>query len=463
MQSSSRIVVTSDGRKQLLSYNKTQRKIVRENVRSEEEYLEHLGKIIQRDFFPDLDAVKGGSVPASETPDGRTPALTTPSKTAECPPSRNPELDPIGMSLDKYLANNTTEDNASFIEIIEDADRRRGAKLSEFFPPIVPEALTNEPETLAISDGSSSSQPKSSVTTAPRSLESLTSHNTVHFLPDGAPPTAEELAEHFNRERKICPANSRFKRPLAPPPQDKKKLFGGAGSIKMGRIGIDGKERLADSPLATPQAGGYKFMDASPSPYSLAADGTPLITWGEVDSTPYRLDEATGRTPVISSGVSSFRIPSPSARETIAHQLADKAGRQRASGRIEAMKIAKSGLLSPHISKTTLSPAARRLLTSTGRLSFGGGGLNTRPNSGLRSSDLLSGTTPRSTPRRLPSDLGIVPRANSSLTKPPRLVDKVDAATVSTPGNETPSRSAPDASITNDLLRLPTSASRGGA
>uniref|UniRef100_A0A183SAL1 DGCR14 protein n=1 Tax=Schistocephalus solidus TaxID=70667 RepID=A0A183SAL1_SCHSO len=418
-----------------------------------------LGKIIQRDFFPDLDAVKGGSVPASETIDGGSSTITTPPSLTKCPPSRNPELDPTAMSLDKYLANNTTEDNASFIEIIEDADRRRGAKLSEFFPRSAPETLTNEEQALAITDGSSSSQSKSAVN-APRSLASLTSHNTVHFLPDGAAPTAEELAEHFNRERKICPANSRFKRPLAPP-QDKKKLFGGgAGGIKMGRFGIDGKEKMADSPLDTPQAGGYKFMDASPSPYSLAADGTPLITWGEVDSTPYRLDEATGRTPVIASGVSSFRIPSPSARETIAHQLADKAGRQRASGRIEAMKIAKSGLLSPHISKTTLSPAARRLLTSTGRLSFGG--INNRPNSGLRSSDSLSGTTPRSTPRRLPSDLGIVPRANSSLTKPPRLVDRVDAATMSPQGDETPSRSTPDASITNDLLRLPTCTNRGG-
>ncbi|VDN21650.1 unnamed protein product, partial [Dibothriocephalus latus] len=184
----------------------------------------HLGKIIQRDFFPDLDAAKGGSVPAPETPDGGPSTLSTPNRTKGLP-SRNPELDPTAMNLDKYLANNTTEDNASFIEIIEDADRRRGAKLSEFFPRYAPEALTTAEQALAITDGSSSSQSKLA-DDAPRSLASLTSNNTVHFLPDGAAPTAEELAEHFNRERKICPANSRFKRPLAPP-RDKKKLFGG--------------------------------------------------------------------------------------------------------------------------------------------------------------------------------------------------------------------------------------------
>lgn len=38
------------------------------------------------------------------------------------------------MRLDKYLANNTTEDNASFTEIIEEAERKRVAKLANFFP-----------------------------------------------------------------------------------------------------------------------------------------------------------------------------------------------------------------------------------------------------------------------------------------------------------------------------------------
>lgn len=43
-------------------------------------------------------------------------------------------VDPTSVSLDKYLANNTTEDNASFIEIVEDAERKREAKLAPFFP-----------------------------------------------------------------------------------------------------------------------------------------------------------------------------------------------------------------------------------------------------------------------------------------------------------------------------------------
>uniref|UniRef100_A0A0R3WUW6 Protein DGCR14 n=1 Tax=Hydatigena taeniaeformis TaxID=6205 RepID=A0A0R3WUW6_HYDTA len=249
---------------------------------------------------------------------------------------------------------------------------------------------------------------------SPPSVESITSHNTVHFIPDGAPLTAQEISQHFDRERRICPANSRFKRPMAPV-MDKRKLVGMGGQLKAGRFGIDGKEVAGtEGLLATPQVGGYKFMDTSASPALSVFGGagsTPLMTWGEVDSTPYRLDEETGHTPL----VSSFRLPSPSKREALAHQLADRAGRQRAKGRAEAMKLAKSGLLlSPYAAKIMLSPAAKRLLSTTtgsssgGKLAFGG-----RPNSSVRATPLGL------TPRRLPSDIGVVRRPpTSSVNKP---------------------------------------------
>lgn len=154
-------------------------------------------------------------------------------------------------------------------------------------------------------------------------------------------------------------------------------------------------------------------MDTSASPAFSAFGGagsTPVMTWGEVDSTPYRLDEESGHTPL----VSSFRLPSPSKREALAHQLADKAGRQRAKGRAEAMKLAKSGLLSPYAAKMMLSPAAKRLLSTTagsssgGKLAFGG-----RPNSSVRATPLGL------TPRRLPSAIGVIRRPpTSSVSKP---------------------------------------------
>ncbi|KAL5103575.1 hypothetical protein TcWFU_006876 [Taenia crassiceps] len=412
------IVSTSDGSKQLLTYSKIQQKVVRQNIHPEDEYLSHIGSIIQRDFFPDLAELKG-EAPADEIVDG--------SETPPGPPTQNPQRDVTSVRLDTYLANNTTEDNASFIEIIEESERKREAKLAKFFPSRSPAsslslttAAFDAPLAIeGVSHPKTQITPRSKVEQSikqepPPSVESITSHNTVHFIPDGAPLTAQELTEHFDRERRICAANSRFKRPMAPV-MDKRKLVGMGGQLKAGRFGIDGKEVAGtESLLATPQAGGYKFMDTSASPALSAfggAGGTPLMTWGEVDSTPYRLDEETGHTPL----VSSFRLPSPSKREALAHQLADKAGRQRAKGRAEAMKLAKSGLLlSPYAAKMMLSPAAKRLLcnttggSSSGKLAFGG-----RPNSSIRA------TPVGLTPRRLPSDIGVIRRPpTSSAGKP---------------------------------------------
>nr|CDS31193.1 es2 protein [Hymenolepis microstoma] len=434
------VVTSGDGSKQLVTYSKVQQKIVRQNVRSEEEYLNHIGKIIQRDFFPDIAELSGETpgdpvIDASQTPSG--------------PPTQNPQRDEISMRLDKYLANNTTEDNASFIEIIEESERKREAKLANFFPSRSPtNALTADAPSLAIEPGPSSSNQivvASSVVKSPitSSVKSLTSHNSVHFNPDGAPLTAQELTEHFNRERRICPENSRFKIPLGPV-KDRRKFVNPAAANRVGRFGIDGKEIVGnESPMSTPNVGGFRFIDSNPSatPFSAGGGATPLMTWGEMESTPYRLDEASGHTPL----VSSFRLPSPSKREALAHELADKVGRQRAKGRADAMKLAKSaaglGLLSPQaaaMAKIALSPAARRLLsrTSSGAsLAFGG-----RPNSSVRSSGLSS------TPKRLPSDIGVIRRPPTVTSKTPQ-TPRPDSRDVD------PDVSNP-ADLTNDLLDL---------
>ena len=55
--------------------------------------------------------------------------------------------------------------------------------------------------------------------------------------------------------------------------------------INKGKIGHDGRELLASH---TPQVNGFKLM-GTPSP-APGIDESPLMTWGEVDGTPLRLD-----------------------------------------------------------------------------------------------------------------------------------------------------------------------------
>lgn len=52
-----------------------------------------------------------------------------------------------------------------------------------------------------------------------------------------------------------------------------------------GKIGVDGKELLK---VETPKIGGFGFIRSpSPSPSLL---GSPLMTWGQIEGTPFRLD-----------------------------------------------------------------------------------------------------------------------------------------------------------------------------
>ena len=52
----------------------------------------------------------------------------------------------------------------------------------------------------------------------------------------------------------------------------------------MGKVGADGKEIVRPE---TPMVNGYKLMSMAPSP-SLGVTDSPLMTWGEVETTPYR-------------------------------------------------------------------------------------------------------------------------------------------------------------------------------
>lgn len=393
-QASSKVIHDFNGLKKLVSYNPIQGRVVTQSVREEEEYMEHLGKIIQRDFFPDLAPVH---TDASNDPN-RKISVTSESD------SRNPEKsDPTNMSLDKYLANNTTEDDASFSELIEETEKKQRIKLAPFFPSLEysSDSVTKE-KNLALPG-------LSQVTVGPRIT--LASSNAVHFNPEGVAQTKDELLEYFSNERRINPTNTRFKRPF-PPNLDKKRTAKQLLAVKLGHVGLDGKE--AQTPYGTPQAGGYKFMDVSPSPSSTLVNCSPLMTWGELDSTPARLDDGN-LTPFVASGAPAFHISSPSAREQLAHRLADKASRQRIRGRLDAVKRMQSGSSSP--SRSLLSPAARRLLASSS--SILNSEFSSRPSSALSQGSSTNSPLPKiNTPRRLPSDLGVIRHPTSERSTP---------------------------------------------
>lgn len=128
------------------------------------------------------------------------------------------------------------------------------------------------------------------------------------------------------------------------------------------RVGIDGNT-LSSSMQKNMR--GYDFVK-TPSPHPGVAE-SPLMTWGELEGTPFRLDGSD--TPIRPSAGPSFRIAETSKRETIGLALAEKAGERMRTQKAKALETARRNIASPHIRSTldrlaSMSPAAKRLASS---------------------------------------------------------------------------------------------------
>lgn len=74
----------------------------------------------------------------------------------------------------------------------------------------------------------------------------------------------------------------------------------------------------------------------------LGVNESPIITWGEIEGTPFRLDGSD--TPYSSSSGPTFRIPEIPKREKLAMALADKASESYRDKKRKAIEAARSQL-----------------------------------------------------------------------------------------------------------------------
>ncbi|XP_014213540.1 protein DGCR14 [Copidosoma floridanum] len=377
----------------------------RARVLDEESYIEKVGEIIQRDFFPDLEKLKAQTeyIEAQEHNDikkmrqlyekysfGRPRPERLPSPaTFETPVSKgNVEEDEESVAadaaseakqdkseerkvgLDEFLSNNTSEDNASFEDILVESDKKHRLKYAWLYKPeSEPQLAIENSKLLAIENGSAK---------RPFAIDtwSYKNKNYIMYIPDGVELTAEEKIEFAKRRQEVVHSNTRLKiNPFNE--QQNKETISELAKIQSktndGKIGIDGKEILKNE---TPNVNGYTFvatpsLSPSPMPSPMPEDilGSPIMTWGFIDGTPFRLDG--GDTPVVHvSQGPSFRMAEPPKREKIALQLAEKAGERNRDKKMKALNAARRSLATPSPSPrstidrlNTMSPAARRFAT----------------------------------------------------------------------------------------------------
>lgn len=176
----------------------------------------------------------------------------------------------------------------------------------------------------------------------PFNLDSWTfkNKNYIMYVPDGVTLTKEELINMASMRQQIDHSNTRLRLNPFDEQHNKQQLCSLAHMQTRqldGKIGVDGKELTS----STPKLNGYGFVKTpSPAP---GVNQSPLMTWGEIEGTPFRLDGSdTPLTPHNSGPI--FKIPEQPKRERLAHALAEKASEGHRNKKIKALETARKQL-----------------------------------------------------------------------------------------------------------------------
>lgn len=348
-----------------------------------------MSKIIQRDFFPDLEKLKaqnnyleavekndytrlreiyakysgrrfqdannGGESPATfETPQ-REPSSQRSAKSTSSNKSEKAISD--GHSLDSFLSKYTSEDNESFQEIVEAAEQKLHQKFSVLFDA---EQLSIEYQQNSMALPSLEKQFEEPDPMRKIDTWTYKNKNYIMYVPDGVQLTDQEKMEMVNKRQQINHTNTR----LSKNPFGLTKGADKAVNKNEGKIGLDGKTIEAEKPM---EVRGFSFVK-TPSPCPGDSGMSPLMTWGEIEGTPFRLDG--GDTPFRAGTPGpAFKFSENTRRETIALQLAEKVGEKMRAQKLKAKETAKRNMGSPFIRNSidrlaSMSPAAQRLASA---------------------------------------------------------------------------------------------------
>ncbi|KAI9249222.1 nuclear protein DGCR14 [Phascolomyces articulosus] len=377
-------------------------------VLDEETYTEALSNIIERDFFPHLAKVKAQqnylqaqqsgtlldleraskALQRAQTPLNRQ---QTPFKGSRSATSSNDssaitkstlnyynaeaiELTDrvnLDLSLDQFQTLYTSEDNASFTEILERTNAKRREKYKWLLDKEKAPMITAEEKKLI------------EYATTPATWK-YTAKNALMYMPAGTGESLLNEADSRAPAKAINYNNTQFAIPELPASRSQtNRATDGQATPWKNVCGVDddGESIYSD---ANPNYRGYRLVDATPT-LSPSRIGSPLMTWGNIEGTPMLISGSETPGP-------QFSLPKESKREKLGMKLSEKASRAHRKRMNERMGTPRKGV-------GLASPAAQHLLrrSHTPRTSAFG--------DALRSS--YGGNTPRGsrTPGATPTPL----------------------------------------------------------
>ncbi|XP_064218905.1 splicing factor ESS-2 homolog isoform X1 [Aotus nancymaae] len=265
------------------------------------------------------------------------------------------EKEPL-PSLDVFLSRYTSEDNASFQEIMEVAKERSRARHAWLYQA-EEEFEKRQKEHLELP-----SAERQAIKSSQAGVETwkYKAKNSLMYYPEGV-PDEEQL---FKKPRQVVHKNTRFLRDPFSQALSRCQLQQAAAlnaQHKQGKVGPDGKELI---PQESPRVGGFGFV-ATPSP-APGVNESPMMTWGEVENTPLRVEGS--ETPYVDRTPGpAFKILEPGRRERLGLKMANEAAAKNRAKKQEALRRVTENLasLTPKGLSPAMSPALQRLVSRT--------------------------------------------------------------------------------------------------
>nr|XP_021138611.1 protein DGCR14 [Columba livia] len=187
-----------------------------------------------------------------------------------------------------------------------------------------------------------------------------TARNTLMYYPTGVP----DKDDVFKKPREVVHRNTRFVKDPFCQAVSKSQLQQAAAlnaQYKQGKVGPDGKELI---PQESPKVNGYGFV-ATPSP-APGVNESPFMTWGEIESTPLRIEGS--ETPYVERTPGpAFKILEPGRRERLGLKMANEVAAKNRAKKQEALRKVTENLasLTPKGLSPAMSPALQRLVNRT--------------------------------------------------------------------------------------------------